>query len=104
MWDHEFVRNLIQERLLNERLSARLIGIATGGRDAVINGWVAPPPRLTEEADAGENSDDSPIASAADTKGEVHGAAGTSEEIELTNDDASAEPLSAGAAPADTAG
>lgn len=47
-----YMRTVLRNDLFDRRLTDRLIEIATGGRGAVINGYVAPPKAAPEIADA----------------------------------------------------
>ena len=51
---NEYLRNVIRNDLYDQKLTNRLIEIATEGGDAVINGYVAPEPEIeaAEEAAA----------------------------------------------------
>jgi trigger factor len=52
LFEGDYVREMIHDRLFNERLTSRLVEIATEGRGAVLNAWVAPEPATAEEAAA----------------------------------------------------
>ncbi len=48
----DYLRSTLRNDLYDRRLTDRLIEIATEGRGAVVNGWVAPPVEATVEAPA----------------------------------------------------
>lgn len=53
----DYVRTMLQNEMFDRQLTDRLIDLATEGRGAVINGWVAPeitPAETTTPAEAGE--------------------------------------------------
>lgn len=47
----DYVRTMLQNEMFDRQLTDRLIEIATEGKGAVINGWVAPEPAETPEAE-----------------------------------------------------
>jgi trigger factor len=64
-YNSEYFHNLIRSRLFEERLSDRLIDLATEGKGAVVNGWVAPEPAAAApsgETEAAEGTEAGEIA------------------------------------------
>ena len=53
-----YFRGLLRGDLFERRITDRLIAIATEGRGAVVNGWVAPEPEPEPEPEAGTTSSD----------------------------------------------
>lgn len=66
----DYVRTMLQNEMFDRQLTDRLIELATEGRGAVINGWVAPEPaESAESAPVAEASEASPEA-ASETAGD----------------------------------
>lgn len=53
----DYVRNMLQNEMFDRQLTDRLIELATDGRGAVINAWVAPEPAEVEASPAEETSE-----------------------------------------------
>ena len=51
---NEYLRNVIRNDLYDQKLTDRLIAIATDGGDVVLNGYVAPEPEVAAAEEAAE--------------------------------------------------
>jgi trigger factor len=69
----DYVRNMLQNEMFDRQLTDRLIELATEGRGAVINGWVAPEPA--------ENAEIAPAAEAAEITSETESEPAADEEV-----------------------
>ncbi|CAN5801437.1 trigger factor [soil metagenome] len=83
-FQNQYLRSALRNELFDQRLTDRLIEIATEGRGALINGFVAPEPAEVEAIDAAEDdAEDSEAAkSEADAEVQPAEASGTAETIE----------------------
>jgi hypothetical protein len=83
-FQNQYLRSALRNELFDQRLTDRLIEIATEGRGALINGFVAPEPAEVEAIDAAEDdAEDSEAAkSEADSEVQPAEASGTAETIE----------------------
>lgn len=84
LYHGDYFKNMLRNELFERRLTDRLIEIATEGRGAVINGWVAPEPAPVEPS-AGDDSSGSEPSADDDAK--------ASEAPEATGDTADSTPL-----------
>ncbi|MBA3274241.1 MAG: trigger factor [Chloroflexia bacterium] len=64
----DYFRNMVRSELFERKLTERLIEIATGGRGAVLNGWVAPEPAIDAESEV-IDADSTVVESTADAGG-----------------------------------
>lgn len=83
--DDRYMRGVLRNDLFDRRLSDRLIEIATEGRGAVVNGWVAPAPAARPEPDAAGETDqgDEPGASSEDERTAAMTGAGSADETAM---------------------
>ncbi|MDQ2654105.1 MAG: trigger factor [Chloroflexota bacterium] len=69
----DYVRTMLQNEMFDRQLTDRLIELATEGRGAVINGWVAPEPVASDEM--------TPAGEAAEMTSEAESEPATDEEV-----------------------
>ena len=83
-FQNQYLRSALRNELFDQRLTDRLIEIATEGRGALINGFVAPEPAEVEAIDAAEDDaeDSEAVKSEADAEVQPAEASGTAETIE----------------------
>ncbi len=59
----DFLRNMLQSEMFDRQLTDRLIEIATEGKGAVLNGWVAPASAAAEATEVGDEEAESSLES-----------------------------------------
>lgn len=79
----DYLRSTLRNDLYDRRLTDRLIEIATEGRGAVVNGWVAPPVEETAEAPT-EDAEPITAEATAEPEAEVTAAETTPDESETS--------------------
>lgn len=66
LYASDYFRNILRNDLYERKLTDRVIEIATEGKGAVLNGWVAPEPQAASNDDA--SADEAPETSEADAE------------------------------------
>jgi trigger factor len=71
MYRGDYFRNMMKNELFDQKLTDRLIEIATEGRGAVLNGWVPAEPAEGEAGDQGEAGAEAQDVASAGERGQV---------------------------------
>lgn len=76
LYQGEYFRNILRNDLFERKLTDRILEIATEGKGAVLNGWVAPEPAATEGTETATAADETSAAPAAIEPDDAGGEAG----------------------------